>query len=244
MAEMGFAGLSEPWLMRRAGDLHWRLIARAMGQSEALFTCARGEPLYAAFCATRLTIERPGLPRLGGALSMSGRLHRVGRGRYGSVIELFAAGAPVGRVELVTAFVGRGPEGGNRTLVRRAPRVLAVPAGADPALDALARDAARGARAFRAAPDDGAGRWFLPCPALDFNAAGLLYFPSFAALADRAAFEAGHRAGPVRRRAVCHLGNVEPGERLRVTRARRRQGWLDAIRGEDGRPLALLRGTD
>ena len=28
MAEMGFDGISEQWIMRRAGDLHWRLIAR------------------------------------------------------------------------------------------------------------------------------------------------------------------------------------------------------------------------
>lgn len=45
MAEMGYRGLSEQWLKRRAGDLHWRLIARAMGQKEAVFTCCDGEPL-------------------------------------------------------------------------------------------------------------------------------------------------------------------------------------------------------
>lgn len=244
MAEMGFDGVSEQWLMRRAGDLHWRLIARAMGQPEAVFTCAEERPLYAAFCATRLTLDHPELPRLGADLALRGRLFRVGRSRLGSLVDLTVNGRPTGGIALVSVFVGRGEAGNNRSLVRRAPRMVAVPAETSPHLDLLARHAARAALAFRGSPDGGAGSWLRPCPALDFNAAGLLYFPSFIALADRAAFEAGEHILPIRQRTVCYLGNVEPGERVRVTPSRRRRGRIDAVRGADGRSLALLQTID
>jgi probable biosynthetic protein (TIGR04099 family) len=118
MAEMGYRGLSEQWLMRRAGDLHWRLIARAMGQAEAVFACAEGRPLYAAFCASRLVVDRPEAPRLGGRLDLSARLFRVGRSRLGSSVTLSDASGTVGRIALVSAFVGRAQGGGNRSLAQ------------------------------------------------------------------------------------------------------------------------------
>lgn len=242
MAEMGFRGLSEQWLMRRAGDLHWRLIAQAMGQREAVFACAGGRPLYAAFCASRLVLDRPEAPRLGGRLDLSARLFRVGRSRLGSLVMLCDAGGIVGRIALVSAFVGRAEEGGNRSLARRAPRALALPSATDTGLDALARGVARVAAALRGRAPEGRGLELTPCPGLDFNAAGLLYFPSFAALADRAEFAAGVAPDqPLAGRDAIFLGNVEPGEPVEVRLFSRRIHRAALLSGADGRPLALLR---
>ncbi len=242
MAEMGIAGLSEQWLMRRAGDLHWRLIARAMGQREAVFACAEGGPLYAAFCATRLTLDRPELPRLGGGIALAARLFRVGRGRLGSLVEIQCEGESVGWVALVSAFVGRGEGGGNRSLVRRNPRALAVPGDTMPELDALAARAARAAAMLRAARLPGPDTWLTPCPRLDFNAAGLLYFPSFAGLADRAEFARGSAAdGLLLGRETYYFGNVDPGEPIGFHLAARPNARRAIATGRDGRPLAMLR---
>lgn len=242
MAEMGFRGLSEQWLMRRAGDLHWRLIARAMGQLDAVFACAEGRPLYAAFCASRLVLDRPGAPRLGGRLNLSARLFRVGRSRLGSIVTLCDAAGTVGRIALVSAFVGRAEGGGNRSLARRAPRALALPSATDAGLDALARGAARTAALLRGLRPEGRGLRLTPCPGLDFNAAGLLYFPSFAALADRAEFAAGLAPdGPLAARYAVFLGNVEPGETVEVRLVSRRAHRAALLSGTDRRPLALLR---
>jgi probable biosynthetic protein (TIGR04099 family) len=242
MAEMGFAGLSEQWLMRRAGDLHWRLIAGAMGQAEAVFTCAEGRPLYAAFCASRLALTDPEAPRLGGGLDLETRLYRVGRSRLGSLTALRVAGRVIGQLALVSVFVGRSEGGGNRALVRRAPRVLALPDLTAPDLDRLAASAARAAAWARAWRPEGRAVTLLPTPSVDFNAAGLLYFPSFAALADRASFAAGlSHAAPLRARAVAYLGNVEQGEPVSVVPIPRRDGGLALVTGADHRPLAILR---
>jgi probable biosynthetic protein (TIGR04098 family) len=65
-----------------------------------------------------------------------------------------------------------------------------------------------------------------PCPYNDFNGAGLLYFASFQALADRAhghwGLHATERAaqGVVRERQMVFHGNVNPGEALRFGCAR------------------------
>ncbi|MTH78484.1 hypothetical protein GL286_12160 [Paracoccus aestuariivivens] len=240
MAEMGYLGLSEPWLMRRAGDLHWRLIARAMGQREAVFHCAQGQPLYAAFCATSLRISAPEIPDLGRELTLEAHLGRLGHGRLASVQRIMIEGQAAGRIVLVSAFVGRGDPASNRSIVRRAPRALALP----PEAPKLARRIAdRAALVARRDLTGAAGRHIpvLPCPYADFNAAGLLYFPSFATLSERADFALGASARRrITARDVVYLGNVEPGETIRATL--HHGAHVDCVlTTQDRKPLAYLR---
>ena len=246
LAEMGYRGLSEQWLMRRAGDLHWRLIADAMGQREASFTCTEGKPLYAAFCVSSLRLADPASPRIGGSLNLSARLWRIGRSRLASEQVIQFERRPIGRIRLVSTFVGRETAGSNRSIARRAPRIMALPPEA-PA--ELALHAAQGARTAAAMamlqpPSRPAQREakLLPCPATDFNAVGLLYFPSFAALAERADFASG---GAFDRllvaRDVVYTGNIGPDEAVDIAFRDRPTGHVAHITSVDGRPLALLR---
>lgn len=246
MAEMGYRGLSEQWLKRRAGDLHWRLIARAMGQKEAVFTCCDGEPLYAAFCATSLQLSHPERPRLGGELTLSADLFRVGSGRLASLLRIDADGHDIGRMVLVSTFVGRSVAGSNRSVVRRSPRAMAMPPDAPPLVKRVADRAALFARgALRQNLDlEGFAReqTVLPCPATDFNAVGLLYFPSYSALADRALSQAGElRPRTVESRHVVYLGNVEPGEWAGVSFRENSNGYDLILRGAENRLLAMMR---
>ncbi|WP_234905180.1 Pnap_2097 family protein [Rhizobium rhizogenes] len=244
MAEMGYKGLSEQWLMRRAGDLHWRLIAAAMGQQSAVFTCPAGEPLYAAFCATSLQLSKPELPRLGAELALHGSLHRVGTSRLGCLVRITVNRQYVGRLVLVSTFVGRSDLSSNRSIVRRAPRVLAMPAETSEIVSRVSGEAARIARMASQrlldVPCDHAVK-LLPCPAVDFNAAGLMYFPSFSALCDRATFEVFRGADMVAARHVVHLGNVEPGEAVHIGLRRSARGVEAAIHGDDARLLTVMR---
>ncbi|MBE3638517.1 hypothetical protein ICN82_09910, partial [Mangrovicoccus sp. HB182678] len=48
---------------------------------------------------------------------------------------------------------------------------------------------------------------YAPLPALDFNAAGLLYFPAFSMIAEMAA----PAGGALREREITYLGNLDPG---------------------------------
>jgi len=239
MAEMGYRGLSEQWLMRRAGDLHWQLIAAAMGQDEAHFTCAAGRPLYAAFCTSRLRISRPERPQLGGTLRLLGEIFSIGYSRLCSRQSLRMGGDEIGTIELISVFVGHDDPARNRSVVRRAPRVMAAPPAAPTALKLLARRAAGiAASPPRIAPD----RHLLPCPSTEFNAAGLLYFPSFVALVERADFECG--ASPDRlltERSTVYMGNLDPGEAVGVGFRPARGGHLAHLDAPDGSSLALAR---
>ncbi|WP_246103116.1 Pnap_2097 family protein [Rhizobium straminoryzae] len=246
MAEMGYLGLSEQWLLRRAGDMHWRLIARAMGQREAVFTCAAGEPLYAAFCATRLYINSPERPRLGGELTLAADLYRVGHGRLASVQRIKVDDSSIGHLILISTFVGRADPSSNRSIVRRAPKVLVVPPDAPALVQRMARSASDAARSagkgemeMPAALQSASVR---PCPSTDFNAVGLLYFPSFSALAERAVFEAGaSHVCALQSRNVVYLGNLEPGERVTVAFNQNPVRQHAFLRGEDERLIAVMR---
>ncbi|WP_246669705.1 Pnap_2097 family protein [Agrobacterium sp. B1(2019)] len=251
MAEMGYRGLSEQWLLRRAGDLHWRLIARAMGQTETLFTCAKGEPLYAAFRSTSLRMIRPEAPYLGGNLELSGELYRSAQGHLASRQTITLDGEIIGGLTLASTFVGRSADGSNRTIVRRSPKALAVPPDAPVPVQRIVDRAAATARRMlqdrhawlevNKGSEASKGEKILPCPATDFNAAGLLYFPSYSALSDRALFQAGEtQTDFIAAREVSYVGNVEPGEIVTVTFKRTARGYVIGIFGVDDRPLAAM----
>lgn len=245
MAEMGYLGLSEQWLLRRAGDLHWRLIARAMGQRNAVFTCPAGEPLYAAFCASRLHFTAPEAPKLGGMLELAADLYRVGNGRLASLQRIEVNGDEIGHVILISTFVGRAEPRSNRSIVRRLPKVLVVPPEAPAAIQRMARTASLIARIAgkggSALCPESQSSSILPCPSTDFNAVGLLYFASFAALAERALFEAGtSHLRRLRSRHVAYLGNVEPGERVRVSFYEDSLKQRVVLHGDDERPIAVM----
>lgn len=265
MAEMGWRGLSEQWLMRRAGDLHWQLIAQAMGQGRAVFACPEGRPVYAAFCATSLRIAAPALPALGADLQIRARLWRASAARLVSEHRLAVGGVAVGRLTMVSAFVAHGADGRNRSILRRQPAGLPELPPAPPgpaAVVALAADLARGRRARHlglpaAAPEgtmqDGPMALHTPCPATDFNAAGLLYFPSFLAMADRSEWQALGalaRDWAVVARDTIYLGNLDPGERVAAqlvpgacgAAACRVEGGAHLVHltREDGSPLARV----
>jgi probable biosynthetic protein (TIGR04098 family) len=83
------------------------------------------------------------------------------------------------------------------------------------ALDARARDTSRALRG-RTVPLAGAQR-IEPCHGLDFNAVGLLYFPSFTRLIETAA----RSTAPIRVRELVYLGNLDAGAAVHVLRAGR-----------------------
>ena len=59
MSHLAFRGISEHFLMRRLADVHWTMIARALGQSRAVFRDAAGGHVHPATCAFSLTVFDP-----------------------------------------------------------------------------------------------------------------------------------------------------------------------------------------
>ncbi|WP_138472989.1 Pnap_2097 family protein [Poseidonocella sp. HB161398] len=235
MAQLSPWGLSEQWLLRDCGDRHWALIAGAAGQAGTDFRDAEGRPVYAAFCTTSLQLAPIAAPPLGEEAAIASRLFSLGPNRLGSLHLVSGPQGPLGRVAMVSCFLCHDGTGSNRRLLRSALPGLRPPPAAPPELAALAARARIGARAAR---DMAAGSPLLryqPVPALDFNAAGLLYFPAYSKIAEIAR----PAAGPLERREITYLGNLDPGEAVLAEA----QGGGLLLRAEEGRVLAEISGS-
>lgn len=233
MMHLSPGGISEQWLLRACGDRHWSMIAGALGQERAAFTDAEGRSIYAAFCATDLWLAPPADHMCQRATLVSA-LYDVSGALLGSEHELFVHGQMIARLRMVSSFVGRDETGANRRIVRRMPGgQLHLPA-ATRALRSLADDARVVARRMRTARPRGTpAMTATPCPALDFNAVGLLYFPAFSAFAERLEWTRG-QPGALRGRRVVYAGNLDAGDRVDLFT--RTPAEIDLVRS-DGRVI-------
>ncbi|MEY8880248.1 Pnap_2097 family protein [Donghicola sp. XS_ASV15] len=212
MQQLSPHSLSELWALGFCGDIHWQILSDALGQAGFGFRASDGRPIYAAFCATRIElVPSPGL--LGAELSVRSRLASVGTARVGSRHEFRVEGQVLGSLLMLSTFVAHDDTGSNRRIVRALPSGDCVLPDADArlkVLDTRARAASRTLRGARITR----GSLAVPNPTMDFNAVGLLYFPSFTRLVASSA----ESTAPVRMREVVYLGNIDPGERVRILR--------------------------
>ncbi len=239
MAQLSLGGLSEQWVLRFCGDRHWALIAKALGQRSAVFRAADGRPVYAAFCTTSLRFHTLSQPLLGQDARIVSGLFAVSDTRTGSRHQVVVAGKVVAELSMISTFVSHDASGSNTRIFRNT--VLGdmqlPPAEAGlTQLDGQARDTAREFRRY--APDPAqAVHSERPTPSLDFNALGLLYFPTFSRIAETAAYSGAPRSGPVLRRDVVYLGNINQGDTVYVFD----HGPISVMARGDGAPIAAVR---
>ncbi|MBT0959423.1 hypothetical protein IV417_18690 [Alphaproteobacteria bacterium KMM 3653] len=233
MQQLGPDGLSEQWLLGACGDLHWTLLARSLGQDSLRFQSADGRPLYAAFCATRIDLASSG-SLLGEHISIHSEIAAATGPKIGSRHVLRHRGRVIGSLLMLSTFVAHDETGSNRRIMRARPSGSCTLPAAGPDLMALDHRARQTSRRHRghAMPLANAKR-IDPSYALDFNAVGLLYFPSFSRFAESAQ----QSPRPLRMREVVYLGNLDAGEALYVHRSKAET----LIAGPDGRILAQAR---
>lgn len=218
MPQLDGCGLSESWLQKTCGEIHWRGLADSLGRPAEQWTDAAGQRVYAAFGLVRLHEGRLDSAREGQALQLHSRLEAVGRSQAWSRHRLQTPDGNIGSLEMLSVFVGRGDDGSNRS-VRRVP-MREQGRQTWPDAQALA-DQARALRVRTSAAawrTDGPALTFMPCPRGDFNGAGLVYFPSFTVWSDRALFGWG-RLAPTDRvtaRECLFLGNQDMGQPVEV----------------------------
>ena len=220
MAQLSVQGLSEDWWLKHLGDVHWQMIATAMGQEDPVFRDAEGRLIYAAFCATHFEQFDHTAAALGGRLTVRSSLWQAGRSRLQSIHELWHGSRRVGRLRMVSTFVTHGVAGVNKSVLRVPPAIIPV---LPPAPDGFADAAAARARHLRAAHraghlDGQHLRRHQPQMDLDFNAVGLLYFPTFSRIAAEAEGAVCPITTPIQSRLMIYLGNLEIGEGLQSTR--------------------------
>ena len=117
MPHLDAGGLSENWLFRHAGDLHWEAIARRLDADTDELRGPDGDRLYPTVVAARARYQVPlSSVRENQVLSWTARVAPCGRScAHGQLeAELSPGGAGLS-LELLTTFAAREPSGGLRT---------------------------------------------------------------------------------------------------------------------------------
>lgn len=241
-------GLSETWLMKELGHRHWLMLAFRLGMDNADFRTPDGREAYASICASLLEERGEGLQMAGAndVLEIRSSFCFLSKSRHCSRHRMTIDGYPVCEVELVSTFVARRTENDNHSLARVDQRGCDIRTFATSRLADTASIIRR--QASEASLNSGAQTShfrefsFTPDPQHDFNGAGLLYFANFQAIFSRALSTLTAISKLPLRREVFFLGNLRPGEGVKVTLVKAEEEGVLSCRmaRSDGKMIALF----
>ncbi|MEA2700222.1 MAG: hypothetical protein QOI66_4493 [Myxococcales bacterium] len=238
MPHMDAAGLSENWLLRHCGDLHWEGITRRLGVASHEIRTEARQRLYPTVIALRGRYQAPLVAvRENDVLSAAVEVSPCGGAcAHGQITA--CVGDRRFTIELLTTFAQRQEDGGLRMALPAA-RLASrwTPIGPAPALVSLAKAARRGeplddvflAPSLTVSGPPLGETTLEPSPYADYNGAGLLYFASYPTIADTAERQLVRRLGlapagvgdwalgtSAVKRDVFFYGNLPLGETLTV----------------------------
>jgi probable biosynthetic protein (TIGR04098 family) len=178
MPQMALRGLSESWLFKEVGDIHWGLITSGLGTSSADIADATGSRLYATF--TRFLMQST-VPlsrfRENDRFSIDMEISRYGAGMFFGNAQL---NSPSGSLtaSVMTSFSKFGESGANVSLLKGQPVIPdTCPIGALSELPPFGNEY-RARRAEAKATPIFETEYNLQ-PPHDINGVGLLYFAAY-----------------------------------------------------------------
>jgi probable biosynthetic protein (TIGR04098 family) len=248
MPQMAMRGLSESWLLKALGDLHWRLIAAALRQRPRDIADAAGNRLYPTFTRLRFVSDVPltGYGE-GETLTLHSALSHFGPGIFFSEASVAGEEGRRLRVELMSSFAWRGAAG-NIDLQRGQP-VLPddCPAIALEAMPEFGRRYRERRESRDALPPVLARERYELVPAYDINGVGLLYYAAYPMIADICEARAAGRdaaavmASSTVERDICYFANADAGAGLEWRlHAREASGSTASIVRDDGAVMAWI----
>jgi probable biosynthetic protein (TIGR04098 family) len=217
MPQMAQSGLSESWLFKEAGDLHWSLIAHGLRSPPSRLADDNGERLYATFTRIALASTCP----LAGyredeSVTIEAKASRYGAGIFFSDATLDAGSGSV-RLTLMSSFAKYGKAGANTSLLKGQPHI--PPNCAIPPLPSLPEFG----EAYRAKRGGQLPTPVFECeyeilPPHDINGVGLLYFAAYPVIVDICTMRHAGRAFAThfstRRRDIFYFANSDADETL------------------------------
>jgi probable biosynthetic protein (TIGR04098 family) len=251
MPQMAIGGLSESWLFKEIGDLHWAMIMDGLGVRSSELVDGTGERLYATFTRLRI-VSTASISTFAEneEVSLKGEIARYGAGLFFSEMTMTGQAKTL-RVSAMSTFSKRAAVTSNTGLLKGQPIIR--PDSPVPVLDQMPPFGV-GYQVRRSSPPSDV---IFECPyeilpIHDINGAGLLYFAAYPAISDiceqrfigqGARWAA--RASTVERD-VCYFANCDIGDRL-IYRAHSRRDLGTGVeiessisRESDGKLMALL----
>lgn len=120
MPQMAMGGLSESWLFKELGDIHWSMITNGLECPSSALADSNGNRLYATF--TRICVSFNPLPSYeenSHLLLETSSFARFGAGMFFSDINI----EPGGQASIMSSFAMRGESGSNTTLLKGQPQI-------------------------------------------------------------------------------------------------------------------------
>jgi probable biosynthetic protein (TIGR04098 family) len=178
MPQMSQKGLSEAWLFKEMGDIHWSLITGALKVKSNAIADQEGNRLYATFTRIRYQSTIPLSEfRENAPLDFSAGMTRFGAGMFFSTIKAETSNGKA-TFELMSSFSKFNEEGNAKSLKKGQPTI--PPGFVIPSVAQLPQFAEE-YRALRAEPAGDAifSTDYEIVPVHDINGVGLLYFAAY-----------------------------------------------------------------
>ena len=183
MPQMALSGLSEAWLFKELGDIHWQMITDFLQSPSSAIADDEGDRLYATF--TRLYLEAT--PKLrdfkeNDTLALSSSLQRYGGSFFFGTHELSAQDVGC-RAQTMSTFAKYGERGKNTSLIKGTP-TLPDPDSV-PSMEAFPAFGTE----YRVRRGEDPAEAIFECeyeilPSHDINGVGLLYFAAYPTIFD------------------------------------------------------------
>ena len=183
MPQMALGGLSESWLFKELGDIHWSMISRGLNSPANLLSDANGDRLYATFTRLRIASTAPlsTVPENTHGTA-DGNISRFGAGVFLGEVSL-SLGANVISSRLMSSFTKRSKAASNTSLLQGQPPIpenCGIPNLG--ALPAFAEEYRERRRSPLAEPLFSCQYEIIPFH--DINGVGLLYFAAYPVIND------------------------------------------------------------
>jgi probable biosynthetic protein (TIGR04098 family) len=251
MPQMAMGGLSESWLFKELGDLHWTMLMDGLGVRSSELLDGTGDRLYATFTRLRI-VSSAAISSFAEneEVALKGEIARHGAGLYFS--EMVMTGhAKTLRASVMSTFSKRAVVTSNTGLLKGQPTLR--PDCPIPVLDAMP-SFGLGYQARRSSPPV---EVLFECPyeilpVHDINGVGLLYFAAYPAISDiceQRFIGQGARwaaRASMAQRDVFYFANCDIGDQL-VYRAHSRKDLGTEVeiessisRASDGKLMAVL----
>ncbi len=106
LPQMANSALSENWLLKEIGDIHWEMLSKGLNQKSSQFVDASGNRLYAAFARINYAISPLNSFKENETLGFGGAIKRYGNHAYFSSVNAHSGNKSL-RANLMTSFSAR-----------------------------------------------------------------------------------------------------------------------------------------
>jgi len=227
MPQLALGGLSEIWLLKECGNIHWQILTTIFGKKSSEFCDNSGNRIYPAFRAVEISNANLGMVSEDDELTIKSEVQKISNTQVYSKHVAKIGRNQIATVEMISIFLARRIETENRSVVR-VRLDTDVRHVISPGMYSLL-EKAKSIDTTHEIPnpkyqnlenDTNICVEFLPCPSIHFNGAKFMYFAMFHTFVDQIEWDAINKISPrilqTEHREIYYYGNINAGDSIKV----------------------------